>query len=613
MTRRSVRVPGQALALALLLLVPAARPAAGQDRAVPAAERCELGVVTHIFIDNHSIFDTSDPELDPAFQWAYSLANKLHRRTRKEVIERELLFEVGDCYDPLLLEDSERLLRAHDFIGRVDAYGIQQPEGGYHVVVDTEDEWSTQVDVKFDLSGQFEFEEFDIREQNLLGTGRSLGFFYRAIEANRSYGLLYESPQLLRTRWDLEVAAGQTRAGTLLHQEVRYPFLGEAGRWAFREWFQRQDRLFDYILPPDLGVEDCGPGHPNCRILVPVRRKGFHVAGLRRFGQRGNLTVLGAGFSFQELSYPGGDDAVSLVVGGDYQGRVPAPAPLRGRALDLTQSLRNIRAVVLAGKRNIQWQQRRGLDSFHGDEDVRVGAEVELAFARSIPGLETDNDLYGSMDLYAAAGPPSLFFGTRLRADVRRDYSTEPDEYEMQDVLGEGEAFVYLQPSFLPRHTLVLRAAGAAGWHMETPFQLTLGGERALRGWPEEGLPGGRRVVLTAEDRFYLGWPFPDVADFGTSLFADVGRVWPGEAPYGTDSGWRAAVGFGIRANFPARGTNTFRVDAAFPVGPDGGIGRLQLLIGVGEYLGITAPFSDPQLDRSRIPPVTGNLLHFPN
>lgn len=577
------------------------------------AERCEAGVITHIFIDNHSIFDTAEPDLNPAFRWAYDLANRLHIRTREGVIRREILFDVGDCFEPIVAEESERLLRAHDFIGRADVYGIEQPDGGYHVVVDTEDEWSTQADLKFDLSGEFEFEELHVREENLLGTGRSIGFFYESIEANRSWGFRYLSPQALRTRWDLAIAAGRTRAGSLLHGELSYPFVGEEGKWAFRQWYHREDRLFDYVLPDALDVHGCGGEGSDCRILVPVRRNGFHIAGLRRFGERGNLTVVGGGVSYQDLSYPGTEDAISLIRDGDYRNRTSAPPLLLNPTLTLTEQLRNYRLVVLLGKRNITWQQRRGLDSFRGDEDIRIGAEVEMAFARSIPGLGGDNDLYGSMDMYVAAGPPSLFFGARLRTDARRDYDTAPGAYEMKDVFGEGEAFLYVQPTFLPRHTLVFRAAGAAGWHVETPFQLTLGGERSLRGWPEEALPGGRRVVFTAEDRWHTGWPFPDVADVGTSIFADVGRVWPGEVPFGVDSGWRAAIGVGIRANFPARGTNTFRIDAAFPVGEGGGLGKLQLLIGVGEYLGVTSDFADPQFGRSRMPPVTGNLLHFPN
>lgn len=595
--------------LGLALAAAAAAPVSAQEDGV---EACQTGVIEHIFIDNHSIFDTSDPNLDPRFRWAYSLANRLHVRTSREFIGRELLFDQGDCYDPVLLEESGRLLRGYDFIAHADVYGIQQEDGAYHVVVDTEDEWTTQVEIQFDVSGDFEFEELEVREKNILGTGQSLAFFYRAMEATRSYGLRYETPQLFRTRWDLEVAAGRTRAGTLLHEELRYPFLGETGKWAMREWFHRRDWFFDYVLPREPLY--CPESGPDCRILVPVRQRGFHVAGLRRFGRRGNLTVLGGGLAVQELVYPGdAATSITLVRGSDFEGREPVEPGLRAPAGALTTPLESVRGVLLLGKRNITWQRRTGLDSFEGEEDVRVGAEIELALARALPAVGADNDMYLATDFYAAAGPPDLFAASRLRVDARRDYDAQPGATEMKDVLGAAEAFLYVQPRGLPEHTLVFRAAGSAGWGMEVPFQLTLGGERALRGWPEEAFPGGRRLVFTVEDRWQHDWIFPNVADIGTSLFVDVGRMWPGDSPYGIDSGWRGTVGTGFRVNFPAGGRNTFRIDAAFPLGPGARFGDFQLLIGVGEYLGVTAPFFDPQMERSRVPPVTGNLLHFPN
>jgi hypothetical protein len=593
MSRRYAAL-GSLLALPVLLHLPSRL---GGQEAGPAD--CPAGVIEHIFIDNHSIFDTSDPSLDPRFRWAYNLANRLHVRTRPSVIGRELLFEVGDCFDAALLEESERLLRSYPFLASADIFGIQQPGGGYHVIVDTEDEWSTQVEAKLDLSGGISLDGLDVRERNLLGRGQELGFFYRSRHATREYGAGYRVPQLLGSRWVGDLELGRTRAGALVRQELAHPFVGEIGRWSARELIHHRDLHFDYILTPE-------EGQPASRILVPMTERGAHVVGFRRFGRPGNLTVVGAGFSLLELRYDDGPGrGITLVEGGDYEARVPAPPELRAPAEERLDEVRSVRAVFMLGKRNIAWQRRRGLDSFRGREDVRVGAEVELAVGRSLPGLRVDNDLHATLDIYAAAGPPTSFFAARVRTDARRDYDVEPGQFEMKDIFSEGELLIYLRPRTLANRTILARVAAAGGWHVQTPYQITLGGERALRGWPEDAFPGGRRLVLTAEDRWYAGWPFPDVADLGTSLFVDIGRIWPGQAPYGTDSLWRASVGGGLRVNFPAGGRNTFRIDAAFPVGSDGGLGRMQLLIGVGEYLGVTAPFSDPRFSRSRVPPLT--------
>src|SRR5690606_17395667 len=99
----------------------------------------------------------------------------------------------------------------------------------------------------------------------------------------------------------------------------------------------------------------------------------------------------------------------------------------------------------------------------------------------------------------------------------------------------------YWKPSPLSRHTLVLRAATTSAWNTRTPFQLTLGGDRNLRGFREERFPGGQRLVLNAEDRIYFGWPWRDVIDLGATVFVDAGRMWPGDVPFGEDSGWRAS------------------------------------------------------------------------
>ena len=51
---------------------------------------CAEGRISSVFVDNHSVFDLSDPDLNMRFGWAYRLANRLHPATRQSVIRREL-------------------------------------------------------------------------------------------------------------------------------------------------------------------------------------------------------------------------------------------------------------------------------------------------------------------------------------------------------------------------------------------------------------------------------------------------------------------------------------------------------------------------------------------
>src|SRR5687768_4779139 len=167
--------------LAVLLAAPLhaqvdARPpvdTAGVPAVPPLPPGCTTGPVSAVFIDNHSIFDMNDPGLARRLRWAYESANRLHVRTRKPVIERELLLQRGDCYDPARVDESARILRGYHFISSADVFGVAQPDGSWHVVADTQDEWTTQIDMRIGFTDGVDFQGGRIRETNVLGSGQS--------------------------------------------------------------------------------------------------------------------------------------------------------------------------------------------------------------------------------------------------------------------------------------------------------------------------------------------------------------------------------------------------------------------------------------------------------
>lgn len=591
------------LLLALLAAPLPAQSTAGQaDRTMPA-DSCELGRISYVFIDNNSIFDTSDTDAGRRFSWAYRTANALHVRTREWVIRRELLFGTGSCYDPFRLEQTERLLRGYSFLSSVDVFGVRQPDGTYHVIVNTRDEWSTRLDLRVGTDDGVGFEGVRVVEENVLGSGQSLGLFYYERDVTRDYGVSYFAPQFFGTRWDLTSELGKTRAGTLVHQEVAYPFVGEVSRWAGRQSFRREDRLFDYVIEDD-------PDLRSSHVVLPLREQAFDLSVIRRIGTRGNTALVGAALSYQKLSYPG---AIELAPEGDYDLREPAHDSLADPVRRQRHDLDNIRVVGLLGHRNVWWQRRRGLDSMRGQEDVRLGAEAILGVGRSLRSLEPDDDLYTTLALYAGFELGDLLLIGRGRVDARRDLRAAPDMPEWEDIYLEQEVLGYLQTGFLPRQTIFARAALAGGWNTRTPFQLTLGGPTGLRGFDRERLPGGRRLVATLEDRFYIGWPFPNVLDLGGTVFADAGRIWPGDAPFGADSGWRASAGLGLRASFPEGSRSTYRIDIAWPLDRGTGFADFRISLSVGESRGLHTRLADGQLVRSRTQNVGGEIFTFRN
>jgi hypothetical protein len=582
------------LTLSLLLLL---APSAVLAQA--PADSCATGPISAIRIDNASIFDETDPDLDRRFRWAYRAANALHVRTRDWVIRRELLFQPGDCLDPFLVEESERLLRGYSFLSDVEIRSRAEVDGGQLVEVDTRDDWSTRVDVRFGSS--LKLEGLRLTEENVLGSGQSLGVFFVGRDVQREYGASYYTPQLLGTRWDLRLEAGKTRPGSFVRQEVAYPYVGEVSHWAGRQSFVREDRYFDYITADD---PELRAGH----ILLPVREKLFDVALVRRIGQPGNMALLGAALTYQELAYPG---EPLVAPEGRYADRFPADDSTRALLRPHAQQLDNIRAFLLVGHRTVQWETRRGLNSMRGNEDVRLGAETGLAIGRSLSALENDDDLFGTISLYGGVGAGDALFFMRARVDSRRDLNAPVGVSEWEDVYAEGELLAYLKPRRYSRHTLVARAAGLGAWHTRTPFQLTLGGDRALRGYDPERFPGGRRLVLNLEDRVYFGWPLRGVMDVGGTVFGDAGRIWKGDVPFGFSSDWRASAGLGLRVSFPAGGRSVYRVDIAWPIEQGTRLGDFRLMMSLGESISLYPRNEDQQLTRSRPAGVAGELFPF--
>lgn len=560
-----------------------------------AAQECAQGEVSHIFIDNHSIFDLDELPTE-RLRWVFQTVNALHIRTRPQFVRRELLVEVGDCYDPFRLADSERILRRFPFIADAQVYGLRQPDGSWHVIADTRDEWSTRFEVTAGFENGLDIRRVALAEQNFLGYGVSVKTFLVQEDASRQIGGEVSTPQLLGTEADLRVAGGETRIGPFYSVDLFYPFIGEVGRWGWRGFGAYLEDYFDYSS----GTPD-QPGH----ILLPIQERLLEATLVRRFGQPGDLTSVGIGLSWEDVSAPGFPGALRVVEGNDFSDLLPADSATAAQVQPQTFFGSGTRLNLLFGHRNIRFIERRGLDALRGITDVEVGSDVSLTLSRTIArGFATGapDDLGVRFRFYGGAASDNWVLASTLGLDARQIFfSPGASRSGWRDLIGSGDLVAYLQPPSAERHTLVARVSAAGGWTLDRPFQLTLGGNVGVRGFPEEDFPGGRRVVVNLEDRIFVGWPFPDLLDTGLTFFADAGHMWAGDAPFGWDSGWRGSLGAGLRVSFPAGSRDVARIDVAWPVGSDGVGNSPVFRIALVDLIGLQRGLTGNQLERSRL------------
>ena len=574
-------------ALILIVALAAARPAGLVGQA------CAEGEISFVFINGHPVFDTANLDTGKSFGWFFDFANWLHMETDDDFIARELLFEVGDCYDPFLAAESERIIRQLGFIARVDVFAVPQADGSVHVVVDTQDEWTLQVTLRARFDEGFEFNGIDVTEENVLGRGVSARAFYRERREAREIGGELQTARFLGTRWDAHLRAGETRVGPFFQQAFVYPFVGEIGRYAATQSYTRREDLFAYSLPE---------GGTYTHVVTPFLRERAEAAVLARLGQAGRLTTLGVGFSRDEVDFARFEEGPEAVPNRDFANTDPAPPELSGPIASQTQGTGSTRINFTLGQRNLRFERRAELDALRGVQDVPVGGEVALTLGRSIgflgPDSETeDDDFFGRLRVYGGMAPGRWILAASVGFEGRQIFEGPREGW--RDAIGEFDVYTYWQPSALSRHTLYARISGAAGWSMTIPFQLTLGGASNLRGYSQDHAPGGRRLVGSIEDRVYL-WSPGGVFDLGLTAFVDAGSVWRGDAPFGNNSGFGATAGGGLRVGFPGGTRGVIRIDLAFPInGPDA-FSEPVFRVTASELLGLRHGFEDFQLLRSR-------------
>lgn len=196
---QSLRSRVARLAAGCLLAVDAAgaTPPSFADLEAAGARIGQVRVLTR------DIFDTDDPREDRLpFRWA----NALHVKTRRGVIERALLFRPGEAVSVRLIEETERLLREAKYLYDVEIRPAAVREGVVDIEVVTRDTWTLDPGISAGRSGGANTSSFGIKEDNLLGTGISLGFS-RFNGIDRS-GTQFEvvNPQVFGSRTALSVS-----------------------------------------------------------------------------------------------------------------------------------------------------------------------------------------------------------------------------------------------------------------------------------------------------------------------------------------------------------------------------------------------------------------------
>lgn len=553
---QSIRSSARLLAAAALLL-PCARVAAQADSVQRAVVPCNGQTISDIDIR------TEPPTLPPLLKKVrvlQHLTDQLHATTREDIVRRFLLVNVGQSCRELRRAESERILRAQPFLADARVVALDDGQGGVRIDVVTVDELSYSIGVGTrgsTLSG------FKLGNQNVMGDGVAAEVRWRSEEFYRDeFAARVTDYQLLGRPYQLSVGGERRRLGSQWQSELSHPFLTDLQRIA---WRATGGSATDFVEFRRADGQGAVPG-ADARLRVDrdgslpslaVTRSHWDAGGIVRIGAPGRLSLFGASFSSEDDR--NAIDPVFVTDSGVFGASADA-----GALVNRYGRHRVARVNALWGVRNIQFMQVHGFDALTASQDVRTGFQFGALFGRSLTVLGSDDDdIFLSADLYAGRGSPRSFVALQMAGEGRQD----GDSARWDGVLTSGRLAWYAKPR--TDNTLISSLELSAGWRSRVPFQLSLGDPQGgVRGFRDSREAGAQRLVMRLEDRLAMG-QLGKLSGFGLAFFADAGKMWAGDAPFGVDTPVRASVGTGLLAAVPARSKRLWRLDVVFPVKRD--------------------------------------------
>lgn len=515
-----------------------------QETMEAAAAGKKIGTV-HIVTEN--IFDPSRPG---ERRGVFRLVNRLHRTTRPEVIQHQLLFQPGDTYSPETLRESERLLRGNRYLYEATIRTVAEDARKVDLEVLTRDVWTLQLGIDFRRAGGTNSTAFDVEDQNFFGTGKDIEVARLANVDRTSKLVRYRDPSLGNTHGIVDFTFADNSDGNTRALDVERPFYALDTRWA-------------------LGVS----------ALHDLRIDPLYDGGnvVDRFRQRRDFLEVYGGLS------PGLLDGVTqrFRLGFTYDRSLFAAAP--GFAPPDAAAANRTLAYPWIGYEFVEdgFITVRDFNQIKRTEDVNLGRVLSARLGWSAPAFGGDRSRLiltsGATDGWAF-GPRQILL---LRANLQGRLSGGRIEN------GSLAAGLRYYVRTFGNGLLVVKATGDMAQDLDFENQLLLGGDNGLRGYPLRYQAGDRRFLVSLEQRFYGSHEYFHLATLGAAAFFDAGRAWFVEPPpsflpplLGVQRQLLKDVGIGLRLGSSRSATGAvIHLDLAYPLDRNGSIKTLQYLV----------------------------------
>ncbi len=489
----------------------------------------EGAVIASIRIEVENVFPKNE---HASRYWFARAADVIHIKTKKRIVERELLFKVGDKVDAARILDSERALRETLDIARDAVIVPERVEGRkVWVLVLFKDAWTLGVDVNYGHVGGQNKYKFRIHERNFLGLGKGVLISHERTFERSINMLAYYDPQLFGSRWTLNANYRQLSDGKSRLFEVGRPFYTLQTPWSF----QLRATDFDETLTLYNLAHSVYAMRNQDRSVTLTSAWAYHET-------PDGVFRVGAGFVVRQMTYYG------LVT---YRPGYLPPLALQDHRLrgpevtwewfqDRFRDFRDMQTIGRTEQYNLGWDVNASAGYYTGSLGSAANGPFFLATAAK-------GWLFGDDTLLLENG---TLQGRRENGLWRNAFLTN-------------EVTVYNQS--LPEQTLAGDFRLDLGSRPDPEAWLYLGGQDGLRGYPNHFLAGDKRWVTSLEDRIVTSHTILGLLQVGYVGFVDAGAI----HAFGA-GGWGKTysdVGFGLRfGNIRSRASSVLELTVAVPL-----------------------------------------------
>ncbi|RKX28727.1 MAG: hypothetical protein DRP47_03570 [Candidatus Zixiibacteriota bacterium] len=502
-------------------------------------------IVDSIEIDNRNVFEVKGSRLR---RFVFQLANRLHWKTRENVIRREVLFTVGEPFPVELAEETTRNLR--NFLQLYDAWIETDTltNGNLLVRVVTVDEWTLSIGPGFSREGNKSNFDLTASDRNLFGLNKYLllGYAFQDMDDD------YFSGQFINQRFFGRSVSIDTRYSDNPAERIKKLAV-------YRPFYNlKQKSTWDIIW----GSSDNRQDIYNDSMLIGQYRsktENFTLRFGRRFGSYHRKLMLSWMYIYNF------EKAFDTVTISNNQQDIEMVAS----ALSHDSVYHVLGARVIAA--NLNFAKLRQIDGIQYTEDFALGQTVDLTVGRAfLPGFR--DHVWDRIDVRLSQG---YRFLNNLAYIT---YSSELWFRSNENLRKLTSLSLYYYSYQMDFVTFASHSSYYSDWRSDETEGVSLGGENGIRGYGTHFKTGNRRAVFNAELRFF---PKLEIlsAIFSPAVFIDGGRTWK----QNEELSWRDfyfSGGIGLRTGIGHSSRDRIiRVDLTFSE-----YNRWQLSIGFKQY-----------------------------